>query len=307
MLRYIGNRLLISIPTVLIVTILVFLLLQFIPGDPAEIFLGENRSTPELLAKVRQDMGLDRPLYVQYGSYMWNALQGDFGRSLNNNRPVRDEILNRLPSTIELTLAALLIGVLLGVSLGIISALKHNTWIDSLAMFVALIGVSMPVFWLSLLLIFVFSVYLNWLPAIGQGGIKRLILPAFALGLLSSSTLARLVRSSMLDVLNQDFVRTARAKGLRERAVVMRHALRNALIPAVTVLGLQFGQLLSGAVITETIFSRLGIGKLYVDAILNKDFTMVQGITLFIAIAYVLINLLVDVSYAVIDPRVRYD
>lgn len=307
MLRYIANRLLISIPTVLIVTILVFLLLQFIPGDPAEIFLGENRSTPELLAKVRHDMGLDRPLYVQYGSYMWNAMQGDFGRSLNNNRPVRDEILNRLPSTIELTLAALMIGVLLGVSLGIISALKHNTWIDSLSMFVALIGVSMPVFWLSLLLIFVFSVYLNWLPAIGQGGIKRLILPAFALGLLSSSTLARLVRSSMLDVLNQDFVRTARAKGLRERAVVLRHALRNALIPAVTVLGLQFGQLLSGAVITETIFSRLGIGKLYVDAILNKDFTMVQGITLFIAIAYVLINLLVDVSYAVIDPRVRYD
>jgi peptide/nickel transport system permease protein len=307
MLRYIGNRLLISIPTVLVVTILVFLLLQFIPGDPAEIFLGENRSTPELLAKVRRDMGLDRPLYVQYGSYMWNALQGDFGRSLNNNRPVANEILNRLPSTIELTFAALLIGVILGVSLGIISALKHNTWIDSLAMFVALIGVSMPVFWLSLLLIFIFSVHLNWLPAIGQGGIKRLILPAFALGLLSSSTLARLVRSSMLDVLNQDFVRTARAKGLRERGVVLRHALRNALIPAVTVLGLQFGQLLSGAVITETIFSRLGIGKLYVDAILNKDFTMVQGITLMIAIVYVLINLLVDVSYAAIDPRVRYD
>ncbi len=307
MLRYIGNRLLLAIPTVLVVTVVVFLMLQFIPGDPAEIFLGENRSTPELLAKVRHDMGLDRPLHVQYGSYMWNALQGDFGRSLNNNRPVRDEILARLPSTLELTFAALLIAVVLGFSLGIISALKHNTWVDSLAMLLALVGVSMPVFWLSLLLIFIFSVQLGWLPAIGQGGIKRLILPAFALGLLSSSTLARLVRSSMLDVMSQDFVRTARSKGLRERAVVLRHALKNALIPAVTVLGLQFGQLLSGAVITETVFSRLGLGKLYVEAILNKDFTMVQGITLFIALAYVLINLLVDVSYAAIDPRVRYD
>ncbi len=307
MLRYIANRLILAIPTVLLVTILVFLLLQFIPGDPAEIFLGENRSTPELLAKVRHDMGLDRPLYVQYGSYMWNALRGDLGRSLNNNRQVRDEIMARLPSTLQLTFAALLVAIVVGFSLGILSALKHNTWIDSLAMFIALIGVSMPVFWLSLLLIFFFSVHLNWLPAIGQGGIQRLIMPALALGMLSASTLARLVRSSMLDVLSQDYIRTARSKGLKGRAVVLRHGLRNALIPAVTVLGLQFGQLLSGAVITETIFSRLGIGRLYVEAILKKDFTMVQGITLFIALAYVLINLLVDISYPLIDPQVRYD
>ena len=307
MLRYIANRLVLAVPTVLLVTILVFLLLQFIPGDPAEIFLGENRSTPELLAKVRHDMGLDRPLYVQYGSYMWNALRGDLGRSLNNNRQVRDEIMARLPSTLQLTFAALLVAVVVGFSLGIISALKHNTWIDSLAMFIALIGVSMPVFWLSLLLIFFFSVHLGWLPAIGQGGIQRLIMPALALGMLSASTLARLVRSSMLDVLSQDYIRTARSKGLKGRAVVLRHGLRNALIPAVTVLGLQFGQLLSGAVITETIFSRLGIGRLYVEAILKKDFTMVQGITLIIALAYVLINLLVDISYPLIDPQVRYD
>ncbi len=307
MLRYIANRLILAIPTVLLVTILVFLLLQFIPGDPAEIFLGENRSTPELLAQVRHDMGLDRPLYVQYGSYMWNALRGDLGRSLNNNRQVRDEIMARLPSTLQLTFAALLVAIVVGFSLGILSALKHNTWIDSLAMFIALVGVSMPVFWLSLLLIFFFSVHLNWLPAIGQGGIQRLIMPALALGMLSASTLARLVRSSMLDVLSQDYIRTARAKGLKGRAVVLRHGLRNALIPAVTVLGLQFGQLLSGAVITETIFSRLGIGRLYVEAILKKDFTMVQGITLFIALAYVLINLLVDISYPLIDPQVRYD
>lgn len=307
MLRYIGGRLIAAIPTVLLVTVLVFLILQLIPGDPAEIFLGENRSTPELLAKVRADMGLDRPLHVQYLSYMGGVLRGDFGRSLNNNRPVLDEILKRLPPTLELTLAAMAIGVTLGVTLGIISALFHNTWVDTAAMALALLGVSMPIFWMSLLLIFVFSVRLNWFPAIGEGGIERLVLPAFALGLLSSSTLARLVRASMLEVLSQDFVRTARSKGLKEQTVVLRHALKNALIPTITVLGLQFGQLLGGAVITETIFARPGLGRLYVDSILNKDFTMVQAMTLFIAIAYVLVNLAVDVAYAAVDPRIAYD
>lgn len=307
MLRYIGSRLIAAIPTVLLVTVLVFLILHLIPGDPAEIFLGENRSTPELLAQVRKDMGLDRPLHVQYLSYMAGALQGDFGRSLNNNRPVLDEILGRLPATLELTLAAMAIGVTLGVTLGVVSALGHNTWVDTAAMALALVGVSMPIFWMSLLLIFIFSVWLNWFPAIGQGGIERLVLPAFALGLLSSSTLARLVRSSMLEVLGQDFVRTARSKGLQERTVVLRHALKNALIPTITVLGLQFGQLLGGAVITETIFARRGLGRLYVESILNKDFTMVQAMTLFIAITYVLINLIVDVAYAAVDPRISYE
>lgn len=307
MATYLRNRLLISIPTVLLVTVLVFLMLQLVPGDPAEIFLGENRSTPELLAQIRADMGLDRPLHEQYLSYMWNALQGDLGRSLNNNRPVLGEMVRALPHTLELTLAAMAISILLGVGLGVISALKHNTWVDSLAMGLALLGVSMPIFWLSLLLIFFFSVKLAWFPAIGQGGVERLVLPAFALGLLSSSTLARLVRSSLLEVMNQDFIRTARSKGLPEGWVVIRHGLRNALIPAVTVLGLQFGQLLGGAVITETIFSRIGLGKMYVDSILNKDLTMVQGLTLFIALAYVLINVLVDMSYALLDPRIRYE
>ncbi len=307
MLRYIGNRLIAAVPTVLLVTVLVFLILHLIPGDPAEIFLGENRSTPELLAKVRADMGLDRPLHVQYLSYMGGVLHGDFGRSLNNNRPVLGEILGRLPATLELTLAAMAIGTVLGMSLGIISALGHNTWVDTAAMALALLGVSMPIFWMSLLLIFFFSVHLNWFPAIGQGGIERLVLPAFALGLLSSSTLARLVRSSMLEVLSQDYVRTARAKGLRDRTVVLRHALKNALIPTITVLGLQFGQLIGGAVITETIFARRGLGRLYVDSILNKDFTMVQAMTLFLALAYVLINLAVDVAYAAVDPRISYE
>lgn len=307
MLRFIGGRLIAAIPTVLLVTVLVFLILHLIPGDPAEIFLGENRSTPELLAKVRADMGLDRPLHVQYLSFMGGALHGDFGRSLNNNRPVLGEILGRLPATLELTVAAMTIGVVLGVSLGIISALFHNTWVDTAAMALALLGVSMPIFWMSLLLIFLFSVRLNWFPAIGEGGLERLVLPALALGLLSSSTLARMVRSSMLEVLSQDYVRTARSKGLREGAVVLRHALKNALIPTITILGLQFGQLLGGAVITETIFARRGLGRLYVESILNKDFTMVQAMTLFIAIAYVLVNLMVDVAYAAVDPRIAYD
>jgi ABC-type dipeptide/oligopeptide/nickel transport system permease component len=307
MLRYIGNRLLAAIPTVLLVTVLVFLMLHLIPGDPAEIFLGENFSSPELLAQVRADMGLDRPLHVQYLSYLGGALRGDFGRSLNNNRPVLDEIAARLPPTVELTVAALAIGVLIGVTLGIVSALGHNTWVDTLAMALALLGVSMPIFWMSLLLIFLFSVRLNWFPALSTEGLQGLVLPALALGLLSSSTLARMVRSSMLEVLGQDYVRTARAKGLRERAVVLRHALKNALIPTITVLGLQFGQLLGGAVITETIFARQGIGRLYVESILRKDFTMVQGLTLLIAVIYVLINLAVDVAYAAVDPRIQYE
>ena len=307
MFQYILRRALAAVPTVVLITILAFGMLHLIPGDPAEIFLGENRSTPELLEQVRHDMGLDRPLHVQYLDYLGDTLRGDLGRSLNNGQPVATEIANRLPSTLELTLVALLIGVVLGGGLGIVSALRHNTWIDSTAMLVALLGVSMPVFWSSLLLIFFFSVKLQWFPAIGQGGIERLVLPAFALGLISSATLARLVRSSMLEVLSQDYVRTAKAKGLLPRTVVLRHALKNALIPTVTVLGIQFGQLLSGAVITETIFSRLGIGRYYVESLLNKDFPVVQALTLFIAGAYVLINLLIDVSYSFLDPRIRYE
>jgi len=307
MFQYILRRALAAIPTVILISILAFGMLHLIPGDPAEIFLGENRSTPELLAQVRHDMGLDRPLHIQYLDYLGDTLRGDLGRSLNNGQPVATEIANRLPSTLELTLVALLIGIVLGGSLGIVSALKHNTWIDSAAMLVALLGVSMPVFWSSLLLIFFFSVKLQWFPAIGQGGIERLVLPAFALGLISSATLARLVRSSMLEVLSQDYVRTAKSKGLQPRRVVLRHALKNALIPTVTVLGIQFGQLLSGAVITETIFSRLGIGRYYVESLLNKDFPVVQALTLFIAGAYVFINLLIDVSYSFLDPRIRYE
>jgi peptide/nickel transport system permease protein len=307
MTRYLINRLLQAIPTVLLVSILVFLMLYLIPGDPAEIFLGERQTTPEQLEIVREQMGLNRPLHVQYLDYLFHAIQGDFGTSLNNGRPVMGEILLRLPSTLELATAAMLLACVLGIGIGIVAALKHNTIIDTIAMMVALVGISMPVYWSALLLIVVFAVNLRWFPPIGEGSLDRLVLPAVALGLLSAGSLARLVRSSMLEVLSQDYILTARSKGLRPRWIVIRHALRSALIPVITILGLTFGQLLSGAVLTETIFARLGLGRMYVEAILNKDYTLVQGTTLFLALAYVLINIGTDILYVYADPRIKYD
>lgn len=307
MLPFIANRLIQAIPTVLLVSILVFLMLYATPGDPAEIFVGDRQVSAEQLEVIREQMGLNRPLHIQYLDYMGGVLRGDLGRSLNNNRQVLNEILTNLPHTVELTVAAIIISTTLGIGLGILAALKHNTIIDTAAMTVALVGISMPVYWSSLLLIVLFSITLRWFPPIGQGGFDRLIMPALALGFLSSGALARLVRSSMLEVLSQDYILTARSKGLSRRVVVVRHALRNALIPVVTILGLTFGQLLGGAVLTETIFARLGIGKMYVDAVLNKDFTLVQGTTLFIALVYVFINIFIDVIYVMIDPRIRYD
>ena len=307
MTQYLAKRFVQAIPTVLIVSLLVFLMLHLIPGDPAEIFVGENVATPEMLEQIRERMGLNRPLHEQYLTYMANALHGDLGESLNSRRPVLDEIVLRLPSTLELTVAAMLISTALGLGLGILAALNHNTLIDSAAMLLALIGISMPVYWSSLLLIVVFSVNLRWFPPIGQGGLDRLVLPALALGFLSAGSLARMVRSSMLEVLSQDYLLTARAKGLAQRAIIFRHTLRNALIPVITILGLTFGQLLGGAVITETIFARLGIGRMYVEGILNKDFTLVQGTTLFIALAYVVINIGIDLVYGYVDPRIHYD
>lgn len=307
MTRYLIRRLLQAIPTVLLVSVLVFLMLYLIPGDPAAIYLGERQSSPEQLEIVREQMGLNRPIYVQYLDYIFNAVQGDFGTSLNNNRPVLNEILLRLPSTLELTVAAMLVSTVLGIGIGIIAALNHNTIIDTVSMLLALVGISMPIYWSALLLIVLFSVNLRWFPPIGQGSVDRLVMPALALGLLSAGALARLVRSSMLEVLSQDYILTARSKGLSSRAVIVRHTLRNTLIPVITILGLTFGQLLSGAVLTETIFSRLGIGRMYVEAILNKDYTLVQGATLFLAMTYVLINIGVDVLYTYVDPRIKYE
>jgi len=302
---FIQQRLLLAIPTVFAVSAAVFLMLHLIPGDPASIYLGDNLATPERLERIRHEMGLDRPIHVQYLDFVGRALQGDLGRSLQNGRPVALELSERLPRTAELAAAAFIVSLLFGVSLGILSALRHNTWVDTLSMFVALVGVSMPIFWLGLLAILVFSIQLSWFPVTGQQGLVSLVLPATVLGIVSSATLARLVRSSMLEVLRHEYVTTARAKGLKERVVVRRHALKNALIPVVTVLGLEVGSLLSGAVITETVFARPGIGKLIVDSIQSKDFTVVQGGVLFVAVVYVVVNLAVDVSYAFLDPRIR--
>jgi ABC-type dipeptide/oligopeptide/nickel transport system permease component len=306
MTTYILQRLVHAIPVLIGISIFSFLLIHLIPGDPVQIFAGDKPLTPERAQELRHAYGLDRPLVVQYLDYASNALHGNLGTALRSQRPVLDSILEVLPSTIQLTVSALIIATILGVTLGILAAISHGSWLDTAVMAVAMLGISTPVFYSSLLLILLFSFTLAWLPATGQGGIERLIMPALALGVASAAVLARLVRSSMLEVLNQEYVTTARAKGLAPQLVVIRHALKNALIPAVTMLGLQLGALLGGAVVTETIFSRPGIGRLAVDAILNRDFPVVQGTVLFAACIYVLVNLAVDISYAVIDPRIRY-
>ncbi len=305
MIQYVRQRLLLAVPTILLTSLVVFLMLFLIPGDPASIYLGENQASPERLAEIRRSLGLDRPIYVQYADFLWKAARGDLGRSIQTSRPVALEIGDRLPNTIVLALAAMTLAVLLGVTLGVISGLRQNTWVDTVLMLAALTGVSVPVFWLGILLIMLFAVRLQWLPATSNDGLRGLILPAMSLALLSTATLARLVRSSMIEVLGQEFLTSARAKGLRGSVVTLRHALPNALIPVVTVIGLQFGSLLSGAVITETVFARPGLGKLVVDSIQNKDFPVVQGVILVLATIYVGVNLLVDLSYAVIDPRIR--
>lgn len=307
MLKYLQTRLLLAAPTVVLTSAIVFMMLFLIPGDPASIYIGEQTATPRRLAEIRHVMGLDRPLYVQYADFAWKALHGDLGRSLQTNRPVTAEVATRFPNTLALALAAMALAAVLGFGLGLVSAFKRNSVLDTLSMMVALFGVSVPVFWLALLLIMLFAVRLEWLPATSQSGLRDLVLPAVSLALLSAATLARLVRSSVLEVLRLDYLTTARAKGLRGIAVVFRHTLPNAVIPIITAMGLQFGSLLSGAVITETVFARPGLGKLVVDSIQSKDLPTVQGVVLVLALIYIGMNLLVDVSYAFIDPRIRFE
>ena len=304
--KYLTQRLLSTIPVLIGVTIAVFSMLHLVPGDPIQMMLGEFQTSPEQMAQLQSQLHLDEPLPQQYGRFVTGAMQGDLGYSIRSKRPVMDEIKDNLPSTIILTLSGLAIALTIGLTLGVIAAVKQNTWVDLTSMVVAMLGVSMPSFWLGLLLIFAFSLKLEWFPATGGGDLRHLVLPAMTLGLGASAIIARLTRSTMLEVLNQEYITTARAKGLRGSVVVLRHALRNALIPTVTILGLQFGQLLAGAVVVETVFGRPGIGRLIVSAILEKDFPLVQGIVLFIAISYVVINLLVDLLYAVLDPRIRF-
>ncbi len=294
-------------PVLLGISIAVFLMMHLVPGDPAKMMLGELAVNKDVVDNLRHQLGLDDPVPVQYWRFLTGVLHGDLGRSILENQPVARMIWEALPSTLELTLSGLGIAVLLGVILGITAAVRQHTWVDNASMVLALWGVSMPTFWMGLLLIFLFSLKLGWLPATGQGGFARLIMPAFTLGYVAAAVIARLVRSSMLEVLRQDYVRTARAKGLADRLVIYRHALKNALIPVVTVLGLQFGALLGGAVIIETVFSRPGVGRLAVTSILSKDFQVTQGTVLMSAVFYTLVNMIVDFSYALLDPRIRYD
>lgn len=308
MTEYLVRRLVLSVPVVLGVSIAVFLMMHLIPGDPALAMLrGQPTVTPADIDRIRHQLGLDDPLPVQYLKYINRVLHGDFGESVHSHRPVLEMIGEQAWPTVQLACAAMMLAVTMGVILGTISALRQNSWVDTLSMFLALFGVSMPSFWLGLLLIYIFSLRLGWFPITGEGGWKRLVLPAVALGLDFSAVTARLVRASLLEVLRQDYILTARAKGLHERIVVTRHALRNAMIAVVTIIGLQFGFLLSGAVVIETVFARQGLGRLAVTAILSKDFPLVQGIVLVAAVAYVAINLLVDLSYSILDPRIHYN
>src|SRR4051812_12620304 len=281
-------------------------MLHLLPGDPVAVMLQQSGGSAETMARLRHQLGLDLPVWQQYLIFLGNAVQGDFGSSIFQNRPVIGIIAEQLPSTIELTVSAMAIAILLGGSLGCFAAVRRDSWVDHLCMLVASVGVAMPTFWMALLAIFTFSFSLGWFPVTGRGGLERLVLPAAVLGLGSAAAIARLVRSSLLEVLRQDYVRTARAKGLSSAAVTFRHALRNALIPAVTVVGLQIGTLLGGTVVIETIFARPGLGRLAVDSILAKDFPVVQGTVLLSAVIYLAINLAIDLAYAVLDPRIRY-
>jgi peptide/nickel transport system permease protein len=333
--RYIARRLLNLIPVLLGITLLVFTFLHLIPGDPAVVMAGE-RATPEQVAALREQLGLNQPLPLQYLIFLGNLLRFDFGTSIISGVPIAEEIRIRWPATFELSVGAMLVAVIVGIPAGVLAAVRKNSALDNLTMSGSLLGVSLPVYWLGLLLIYLFAVNLHWLPPSGrlsieagfnfkpitgfyvldallQGNFKalqdvlaHLVLPALTLSTIPLAILARLTRSAMLEVLSQDYIRTARAKGLLERWVVFKHALKNALLPVVTIIGLQFGTLLGGAILTETIFSWPGIGSWIYEGILARDYPVVQGGVVFVAIAFVLINLLVDISYAFLDPRIQY-
>jgi ABC-type dipeptide/oligopeptide/nickel transport system permease component len=313
MTLYILRRLILAIPTLIGVTFLVFLSLRLVPGDPAIAIAGEL-ATPELVEQVRRDLGLDQPLLIQYVTYMSRVLQGNMGNSVRSRLPVIEEIQTRLPRTLSLAITSLIVAGTIGIILGVTAATRPNSWFDSGSMIFALIGVSMPIFWLGLMLMILFAVLLpRWLglsgpifPPTGSGTWQHMVMPVMALAANSMAIQARMTRASMLDVLRQDYIRTARAKGQHERLVVYRHALRNALLPIVTVIGLQFGTLLGGAVLTETVFAWPGIGRLLVDAIGYRDYPIIQGTVLVIAIGFVLTNIIVDIIYAYLDPRIHY-
>lgn len=306
MISYLINRLALSVIVVFGVSILVFSMLHLVPGDPAVVILSEQASGQDV-QQLRHDLGLDQPLWVQYSLYMTHVVHGDLGRSIRLQRPVFELIAGRLPNTLELAVTSLSLATLLGVAVGAISAVRRGRLSDHLVMVGALLGVSLPSFWLGLLLILFFGLRLGILPIAGnQDGLASLVLPAVTLAAVPTATIARLTRSGLLDVLGEDYIRTARAKGLTELAVIVNHALRNSMIPVITVVGVQFGVLLGGAVIVETVFAWPGVGRLLIDAVSARDFPLIQGIMLFISISFVLVNLIADMVYAYVDPRIRY-
>ncbi|HKY99419.1 MAG TPA: ABC transporter permease [Gemmatimonadaceae bacterium] len=305
MIAFIIRRLMLSIPTLIGVMVVVFLLLYVAPGDPVQDMVGE-RADAETIARLRKELHLDEPLPKQFVLYAGGVLRGDLGNSYITQRPIIRDIKERFPKTLLLAGSAMFLASVLGITIGVLSARNPGGWFDRLGLGLAYLGISFPVYWVGLILILIFAVTLRWLPPSGYGGIKYLILPALALGSRSIAFLARVTRSSMLEVLGGDFVRTARAKGLRERVVIARHALRNAMIPIITVLGLDFGYYLTGSILTETIFSWPGIGRYVVNAIARRDLPAINGTVLFLSIVFVLVNLITDLAYAKADPRVAY-
>ncbi|OKH36630.1 peptide ABC transporter permease [[Phormidium ambiguum] IAM M-71] len=335
MFKFILKRLLSLLPVLIGITLLVFTLLHLIPGDPAVVLLGE-RATPEQIESLRQQLGLNQPLPIQYFNFLFNVIRFDFGKSIISGIPIIDEIKTRWPATFELSVASMLIALILGIPAGIFAAIRKNTWLDNLLMSGSLIGVSLPVYWLGLLLIYLFAVNLQLLPPSGrisveagfnfqpitgfylldsllrldiktlQDVLSHLILPAITLGTIPLAIIARITRSAMLEVLSQDYIRTARAKGVPEYFVILKHALKNAFLPINTTIGLQFGTLLGGAILTETIFSWPGIGSWIYEGILARDYPVVQGGVIFVSLTFVLINLLVDLSYTFLDPRIQF-
>ena len=305
MLKYILKRILLMIPVLIIMTLIVFSIFYFAPGDPVSRIAGPN-ATQEVYESIRQKYGLDQPFFVQYFRFAKSVVKGDLGISILQDRPVIEMIKERLPVTLQIGLLGFLITFVIAIPAGVIAAVKKNTTIDYMCMSGTLLGIAIPTFWLGMLLLYVFAYKLRWFPISGDGTVKQLILPSFAIGLTNAAITARMVRSSMLEVLKQDYVRTARSKGLFEKKVIYGHALKNALIPIITLMGLRLGWILGGSVALEIIFSIPGIGRLMVDSILSRDFPVVQGAMLVLTSSIILANILADILYAVVDPRIRY-
>jgi len=305
-IRLVGRRLVATVPTLFGVLVVAFLLLNVAPGDPVAAMVGE-RADAATIARLRAELHLDDPLPVQFGHYVWGAVRGDFGRSYITQRPIARDLEERFPKTVQLALAAMAFAALAGITLGVLSAIRPGGAMDRVAMLLSYVGVSFPVYWVGLLLILLFAVMLRWLPPSGSGGLAYLLLPALTLGMRSVAFLARMTRAAMLEVLSSDFIRTARAKGLSEAAVIMRHGFRNALIPVITVLGLDTGSYLTGSILTETIFGWPGLGRYVLSAIEKRDLPAIQGSILFMSLVFVLVNLVTDLVYAKADPRIAYD